>query len=152
MIVGVAHLEARHDIHHSAFTNSPLSPNRQAQVEAVVEHLARFHPTKVLIEATYGDPIWNQRYREYLAGNFKLGADEVYQFGFKLAARAGDASIYPIDTWGPTIVNDNSPSGKRIDAYLMAHFKSVKDPTSRRSAPATTRLNVTGPISTSCGC
>lgn len=129
MILGVAHLEARRDIYNSVFTNSPLSPKRQVQVEAVVEHLARFHPTKVLIEATYGAPIWNERYREYLAGKFKLGANEVYQFGFKLAARAGDASIYPIDTWGPTIVNDNSPAGKRIDAYLMAHFKSVKDPT-----------------------
>ncbi len=128
MILGVAHLEARRDIHNGVFTDSPLSPARQAQVEAVIERLARFRPTKVLIEATYGDPIWNRRYREYLAGKFTLGADERYQFGFKLAARAGDPSIYPIDTWGPAIVNDNTPAGKRVDSYLMAHFKSVKDP------------------------
>lgn len=128
MILGVAHLEARRDVHNAVFTDSPLSPARQKQVEAVVERLARFHPTKVLIEATYGDPIWNERYRRYLAGKFPLGADERYQFGFKLAARAGNASIYPVDTWGPTIVNDNSPEGKRIDAYLMAHFNSIKDP------------------------
>ncbi|MHB8146861.1 MAG: DUF5694 domain-containing protein [Vulcanimicrobiaceae bacterium] len=129
MILGVAHLEARRDVHNAVFTDSPLSPTRQAEVKAVIERLARFHPTKVLIEATYGDPIWNKRYREYLAGKFTLGADERYQFGFKLAARAGDPSIYPIDTWGPSIVNDNSLAGKRIDSYLIAHFKSVKDPT-----------------------
>ena len=129
MILGVAHLEARRDIHNAVFTDSPLSPTRQSQVEAVIERLARFHPTKVLIEATYGDPIWNKRYREYLVGKFALGADERYQFGFKLAARAGDPSIYPIDTWGPTIVNDSTPAGKRIDSYLKAHFKSVEDPT-----------------------
>ena len=131
MILGVAHLEARHDIHNSAFTDSPLSPKRQAQIAAVIEHLIRFHPTKVLVEATYGDPVLKARYRQYLAGKFALGENEVYQFGFKLAARAGDPSIYPIDTWGPTIVDDSSPEGKRIDAYLTANFKSVKDPISK---------------------
>jgi hypothetical protein len=125
MIVGVAHLEARHDVHNSVFNDSPLSAERQAQIETVVEHLVRFHPTKVLIEAPYGDPIWNTRYHEYLAGKFALGANEVYQFGFKLAARAGNTAIYPIDTWGPA-----SPDDKRIDAYLTSHFNSVQDPTS----------------------
>jgi hypothetical protein len=129
MILGVAHLEARRDVYNSVFSDNPLSPKRQAQIGALIERLARFHPTKVLIEATYGDSIWNERYRDYLAGKFKLGASEVYQFGFKLAARVGNSSIYPIDTFGPTIVDDNSPAGKRIDAYVTAHFKSVKDPT-----------------------
>ena len=128
LILGIAHLEAKRDIHNSTFTDSPLSPKRQAQVQTIVERLARFHPTKVLIETPYGDPVWNQRYRKYLAGKFTLGASEVYQFGFKLAARAGDDSIYPIDTWGPTIVDDDSASGKRMNAYLKAHFNSVKDP------------------------
>ncbi len=128
MILGVAHLEARRDVHNAVFTDSPLSPKRQAQVEAVIARLVRYHPTKVLIEATYGDPVWNKRYRAYLAHGFTLGASEVYQFGFKLAARAGDSAIYPIDTWGPTIVDDNSAAGKRIDAYLAAHFNSVQDP------------------------
>lgn len=67
-------------------------------------------------------------YRRYLAGRFTLGANEIYQYGFKLAARSGNTTIYPIDTWGPSIYDDNSPSGKRIDAYLRAHFNSVKDP------------------------
>jgi hypothetical protein len=129
LILGIAHLEARRDVYNSVFTDDPLSPKRQAQINVVIEHLARFHPTKVLIEATYGDEIWNERYHEYLAGKFKLAANEVYQFGFKLAARAGDSSIYPIDTFGPTIVDENSPAGKRIEAYVIANFKSVKDPT-----------------------
>lgn len=128
MIVGVAHLVARRDIHNSAYTDSPLSPRRQAQVADVVAHLARFRPTKVLIEATFGDPKYPREYRRYLAGRFTLGANEVYQYGFKLAARSGNTTIYPIDTWGPSIYDDNSGGGKRIDAYLRAHFKSVKNP------------------------
>ena len=128
MILGVAHLEARHDVNNAVFSDSPLSAKRQAQIESVIDHLLRFHPTKVLIEEKYGDAIWNVQYKGYLANKFTLGANEIYQFGFKLAARAGDSSIYPIDTWGPSIVDDRSPKGKRIDAYLAAHFRSVKDP------------------------
>lgn len=128
MVVGVAHLVARRDIHNSVFTDSPLSPNRQAQVAQVVARLARFHPTKVLIEATFGETKYPEEYRRYLGGQFTLGANEVYQFGFKLAAQSGNGTIYPIDTWGPSIYDDNSPSGKRIDAYLKAHFQDVRDP------------------------
>jgi hypothetical protein len=128
MIVGVAHLVARHDIHNSVYADSPLSAKRQAQIADIVNRLARFHPTKVLIEAPFGDQKYPDQYRRYLAGTFALGADEVYQYGFKLAARSHNGTIYPIDTWGPSIYDDRSPSGKRIDTYLQAHFNSVKDP------------------------
>lgn len=128
MILGVSHLVAKRDIHNSVFQDSPLSPKRQAQIEDVVTRLARFHPTKVLIEEEYGDPVWEQRYRDYLHGTFTLGANEVYQFGFKLAARSGNSTIYPVDTSGASVYDDNSPSGKRIDAFLQANFTKVQDP------------------------
>lgn len=32
--------------------------------------------------------------------------------------------------WGPSIYDDSSPRGKRIDAYLKTHFITVKDPIS----------------------
>jgi hypothetical protein len=128
MIVGVAHLIARHDIVKNLLTDSPLSAKRQVQIADIVARLARFHPTKVLIEAPFGDRQYADQYRRFLAGHFTLGANEIYQYGFKLAARSGDGAIYPVDTWGPSITNHNSASGKRIDAYLKTHFNSVKDP------------------------
>ena len=127
MIVGVAHFVARRDIYNSKYKGSPLSPRRQAQIAAVVERLARFHPKKVLIEEPFGNAKYQSQYLRYLAGHFTLPADEAYQFGFKLAKRSGDRAIYPIDTWGPSIYDDNSPAGKRIDAYLHAHFTDVRD-------------------------
>jgi len=127
MVVGVAHLVARNDVHNSAFQDDPLSAKRQAQIAEVVDRLAAFHPTKVLIEAPMGDATYATRYRSYVAGSFALPANEVYQFGFRLAARSGNATIYPIDTWGPPVWDENSPAGKRIDAYLQANFNNVKD-------------------------
>src|SRR5580704_13882963 len=106
MIVGIAHLVARNDVHNSQFTDSPLTPKRQAEIAEVLERLGKFHPTKVLIEATAGDSTFAERYAAYLKGSYTLPADETYQFGFKLAAGAGNATVYPIDTWGPTIIDD----------------------------------------------
>ena len=128
MIVGVAHLVAKRDVHNSAFTDSPLSPKRQGQIDDVVSHLARFHPTKVLIEADFGDPKYAQRYRSYLAGKYTLEANEIYQFGFKLAKRAGNQTIYPIDTDGPQLFTDKSPGADTMAAYLKKNFTSVQDP------------------------
>ncbi len=59
-----------------------------------------------------GDKEYPERYRLYRDGQFKLGADEVYQFGFKLAARSGNDTIYPIDTFGPTLIDDNTAKRK----------------------------------------
>lgn len=125
MVLGVAHLQAKHDVHNSVFTDSPLSPKRQAQIAEIVERLARFHPTKVLIEASAQNPVYAQRYRDYLAGKFTLTENEIYQFGFRLAARSGNPSIYPIDTDGPQLIDDKSDAGKRIDAYLEAAFPKL---------------------------
>lgn len=125
MVLGVAHLAAKHDIHNSVFQESPLSPKRQAQIADVVRHLARFHPTKVLVEAPMGDAKYVAQYRDYLAGKFTLPANEVYQIGFRLAAASKDAAIYPIDTWGPTLIESNSSTAKRNDAYLKANFTKI---------------------------
>ncbi len=125
MVLGVAHLVARRDIHNSVFQDSSLSPKRQAQIADVVRHLAQFHPTKVLIEAPIGDAKYAAEYRAYLVDKFALPASEIYQIGFRLAAASGDATVYPINTWGPTLIDDNSPAGKRIGAYLKANFTEV---------------------------
>jgi hypothetical protein len=125
MIVGVAHLVAKHDVHNSTFADSPLSSERQTQIRDVVARLARYQPTKVLVEETFGDPVWNQRYLQYRAGAFALQANEVYQFGFRLAAACNNPAIYPIDTFGPSLIDDNSANGKRVDAFLNANMMTI---------------------------
>ena len=97
MIVGLTHFESREDVHNSKLADI-MNLEHQQQIEAVVRDLARFHPTKVMIEQSYGDSKIVQQYQQYLKGGFKLGANEVYQLGFRLAAMSGNQSIYPVDT------------------------------------------------------
>jgi hypothetical protein len=128
MIVGVAHLVARNDIHTSQFTDNPLSPKRQAEIADIVRRLARFEPTKVLVEADMDDPVYARRYDNYVRNNYTLPANEVYQFGFRLAKVSGNSTIFPIDTDGPQLIDDATPVGKSIEAFLKANFNNVDDP------------------------
>jgi hypothetical protein len=128
MIVGVAHLVSRHDVHNASFEDSPLSAKRQGEIADIVSRLARFRPTKVLVEKDMGDTVITAQYRQYRAGQFTLPANESYQFGFKLAAKVGNDAIYPIDNDGPLLVDDQSDSGKQMVAFLTAKFPSVTTP------------------------
>ncbi|PRY30380.1 hypothetical protein CLV58_1241 [Spirosoma oryzae] len=80
-----------------------LSPSRQAQIAEVLDHIARFKPTKIAVEAApnakkYIDSV----YRAYRKGHFQGDKrvrmdDELYQIGFKLADRFGHSELFPID-------------------------------------------------------
>ncbi len=100
MIVGVAHLVAKADLHNSTWGQDALGPAMQAQIKLVVARLAAFRPTKVMIEADPGKPAFVERYKAYLAGRYALGPNENDQFGYRLAAIAGNPTIYPIDARG----------------------------------------------------
>lgn len=73
------------------------SPRRQAELTVLLDHLERFRPTKVLIEAPYGSDTWPDRYTAWLAGEYELGRNEIEQIGFALARRAGLETVHPID-------------------------------------------------------
>ena len=74
-----------------------LAPKRQKEIQEVVEKLAAFKPTKVAIEAPYGDSVTIARYQQYLAGDRELRRSEEEQIGFRLAKMLGHKTIYPID-------------------------------------------------------
>jgi Family of unknown function (DUF5694) len=97
LLVGIDHLGKKHDVHNSPCFD-PLTPVRQTQIQAVIDGIARFKPTKVMVERDFGDAKTIAEYQQYLRGKFKLGVNEVYQYGFRLAAMAHNPTIYPIDT------------------------------------------------------
>ena len=79
-----------------------MQPEQQAYVVALSERLARFAPTKVLLEyADDADEKINRRYRDYLAGKFELPRNEVYQVGFRVAKLMGHTRVYGFDAEAP---------------------------------------------------
>lgn len=78
-----------------------LSEARQEELKDVLDRLKRFAPTKVLIEVkAERAEVINERYRQFLAGDFELEANEIYQVAFKLAKRLGHEQLFAVDVMG----------------------------------------------------
>lgn len=78
-----------------------LSAERQREIEAIVERLAAFRPTRVAVEWPADDQArLDQRYADFRAGRFALTANERDQIGLRLAARLGLARVDAVDWSG----------------------------------------------------
>jgi len=149
LLLGSPHLAN----HNRDIANIPIEDvrtlQRQREIEAVVDRLASFHPTRVAVEwRADRQSALDQRYSDYRAGGYVLSADEIDQIGLRLAARIGLDHVDAID-W-----NDAPPgSGSDYDfpAWAEAHgtdaewqaFKS----SGQEEADAESRLMTCTPLS-----
>ena len=79
-----------------------MQPAEQAYLVGLAERLARFAPTKILLEyPAKSDGVINQRYADYLAGRFELPKNEIYQIGFRVAKLAGHTRVHGFDVHTP---------------------------------------------------
>lgn len=73
------------------------SEKRQKEIEAVVEALARFRPTKIAVEVPAGNTEIQEIYQAWLKGERALGDGETEQIAFRLARRLGHDRVHPVD-------------------------------------------------------
>jgi hypothetical protein len=90
VVVGVSHFANPGADKVNVKVDDVLAPERQREIEAVVDALAAYKPTHVVVEY----PIDQQekldaRYRDYRAGKYTLTRNEVDQIGLRLAAKLG---------------------------------------------------------------
>lgn len=79
-----------------------MQPPEQAYLVALAERLARFAPTKVLLEyPAESDAAVNARYARYLAGGHALQRNEIEQIGFRVARLAGLGRVDGFDVDAP---------------------------------------------------
>lgn len=102
LILGTFHFkDAGLDTYKPEVDVDILSEKRQAELGELLDKLAAFAPTKILIEADFDRQAeFEERYRAYLAGEFELTANEIYQVGFRLARRLGQERLYTVDAAG----------------------------------------------------
>lgn len=78
-----------------------LDAKYQKEIELIVDKLAKFKPTKIVIER---EPEYQKKYdslyQSYLKNNHKLSRSEDQQIGFRLAKRLGLKHLYCTDAWG----------------------------------------------------
>lgn len=97
LILGTYHMGGSRDYIQTS-ADDVLSPRRQREIEVLVDALAAFRPTKIMVEAPLTrDSALNVRYRHYAAGQDTLRRNEIDQIGFRLAKRLGHGRVYAID-------------------------------------------------------
>jgi uncharacterized protein DUF5694 len=118
LFLGVFHFDDKGlDAYKPKFKLDVLSPQRQREIEQLVEQLAAFRPTVVAVEALPGEQArLDSTYAVYESGNFRLGANEVYQLGFRLAKRVHLQRVTAADAESRTYMTE---------AEAMAKVKSL---------------------------
>lgn len=101
-ILGVFHFDnPGQDSYKKKYPYEILSEKRQIELNNLVNDLAQYNPTKILIEVARkeADSIYNVRYTKFLNGEFDISneRDERYQIAFRLAKKLGHKKIYAAD-------------------------------------------------------
>jgi hypothetical protein len=74
-----------------------LSPEKQREVEELVDYIARFRPTKIMVEAGRNTGYLVNDYKRWLAGE-PIRRDETRQIGFRLMKRLGLDTLYGVNS------------------------------------------------------
>ena len=112
LILGIYPMDNPGPNHAKLPADDVLSAKRQQELEELAGNLARFRPTKIAIEAPYGDNRWPEEYRRFLSGQHKLGRNEIEQIAFRVARRLNLPTLYPVDFSMP--LNGQPPSESKM--------------------------------------
>ena len=78
-----------------------LEEKHQEEIKRIVEKLAKFKPTIIVIENRPEDQsLMDSLYHLYLQGKYELNRQEEEQIGFRLAKMMGLKTLYCADEWG----------------------------------------------------
>lgn len=113
-----------------------LSAQRQKEIQQLADVIMEFKPTRFYIEG------WNQAFQdslfnEYIAGRYKLGRNENYQLGYRVAKQAGLKKVYAVDasnfasenfkrySWIDSMWNLNNMVDSVRDKYWSKKFSQL---------------------------
>jgi hypothetical protein len=97
MILGVYHFDSPNLDFVKSGKVDHLSEEKQEEIAEVLDRLAAFAPTKVVLEATPEDKQVEERYEAFRKDACKLSGDEREQLGFQLAKQFGHPRVYLAD-------------------------------------------------------
>ena len=107
MLLGTYHMGAEGNNVIQGNYGDITTPKRQKEIEILVSKLALYEATKVALECDFGETKkYQERYQNYLEGDYDLTASERDQIGLRLAKSLGHKTIYCVD-WNSGLPNDS---------------------------------------------
>lgn len=95
-LLGTFHFAGSSDV-MSLKADDLSTVKRQDEIKILNNALARFKPTKIILEYPYDNNGIDSLYQLYLNGNHTLDINERQQIGFRLAAKMKHKKVYPAD-------------------------------------------------------
>jgi hypothetical protein len=111
-----------------------LEPAYQKEIESIVDKIARFKPTIIVIERHPSEQRFTDSiYSQYLNGQYSLKRREEEQIGFRLARRFGLQKLYCVDEWGKfsprldsIVYGKDSIEAEKFEAYFTSNPDASK--------------------------
>jgi len=97
MILGVYHFDSPNLDYVKSAVVDHLAEKKQAEIAVVLDRLAGFEPTKIVLEAPPEPKTMLDRYQAFRADSCKLTGDEREQLGFQLARQFDHRRVYLAD-------------------------------------------------------
>ena len=98
MVLGTYHLDNPGMDIANARADDPTTPRRQAELARVADALARFRPTRIMVERVGAGPGYEvASYAKFTPADLLTQKDEGVQIGYRLARRLGHKDVYGID-------------------------------------------------------
>jgi hypothetical protein len=118
LVLGVPHFESYgRDVVNSR-PEDVLTPERQKQLQRLVDCLTAFRPTRIAVEwPRSAQARLDKRYADFRAGRYALGRNEVDQLGLRLAASLDLPGVDAVD-W------NEMPPGQESDFDWLAWGES----------------------------
>jgi hypothetical protein len=124
MVLGSYHFGNPGKDLNNAKVDDVLTPKRQAEFLEVMTQLARFKPTKILVEMSPQTPDFTiAEYRERGADLLATDRNEIVQIGYRLALKMGHGDVYAVDEQSKTV--DYFPFDK-VQAGAAAHGQATR--------------------------
>lgn len=137
-ILGMFHFVSESNAFRQDFgKDEVMTPQRQQELETLVDRLADFNPTKIAVERPYYTlDTLNSKYRAYRRGDYTLTAEETDQIAFRLGKALGHDSLHLVQSGNPAF--DMAP----VQQYAREHGQTQWMDSARTAAKSMlTRLD-----------
>lgn len=125
MILGTFHFaNPGKDVHNSK-VKDVKSQQKQKEILAVVDSLAKFKPTKIAVERMPAESdSLDLKFDKYKNGQYELTRSEDQQIGFRLAKQFRHGKVYPVDYKTPFRFRKVQKYAKENDSTFIDYFEN----------------------------
>ena len=125
MVLGTYHMGNPGQDLHNIRVDPVTTDQKQAEIQAMVDAIARFRPTAVALEREASDPatMLDPKFPQFRKADLRTDQDERVQVGYRLADQLGLKRVYAIDEQAGPNEPDYFPYDK-VAAWAQAHGRS----------------------------